>query len=80
MKIETNNLIAKTGLLATATFLLGIVTLWAWNTLATLVGVPEAQFKHIVAAALLAVIARWFILGSAASGECQRFSRKGGNQ
>jgi len=36
-----------------------IFGLWAWNTLSELFSGPVAQYKHIVAALILLVIARW---------------------
>jgi dolichyl-phosphate-mannose--protein O-mannosyl transferase len=30
-------------------FLLTILTLWSWNTLAQLFGLPHAQFRHLIA-------------------------------
>ena len=39
------------------------MSLWAWNTLSALFSFPTAQYKHIVAAMVLAFIARWIISG-----------------
>ena len=36
--------------------------LWSWNTLASLFGAPAAQFKHAVAALLIAAIAKTAIV------------------
>ncbi len=38
-----------------------IFGLWSWNTLAELFGGPQAQYKHMVAAISLLLIARLFL-------------------
>ena len=63
MKPETNKLLAKAGLFSTTATLLSIMALWAWNTVAIPIGMQAAQFKHIVAAAILVFIGRWIVLG-----------------
>lgn len=39
-----------------------IAALWSWNTLATLFGGPEAEMRHVLAAATLALLARFALL------------------
>ena len=48
------------GLLA----LTSILGLWSWNTLAELWSLPEAQYKHVVAAFFLLVILRFGLIPS----------------
>ena len=36
-----------------ALFSIALASLWSWNTLAELVGAPQAQFRHVVAALIL---------------------------
>lgn len=43
--------------------LVSSLCLWAWNTLAELYGGPHAQYKHVVAAIVFALFARWIIFG-----------------
>ncbi len=38
--------------------LIAATGLWSWNTLANLIGAPEAQFRHAIAALLLLAILR----------------------
>jgi hypothetical protein len=35
-----------------------IALLWSWNTLAELTGAPTAEFRHVLAAIVIAVVAR----------------------
>lgn len=63
MKPETNKLLGKAATRSTALILLSVMTLWAWNTVAIPLGAQPAQFKHIVAAAILVFIGRWIVLG-----------------
>lgn len=52
----------KHALLIAATALLVIaLLLWSWNTLATLVGAPEAGFRHALAAVIALLLARGFL-------------------
>ena len=37
---------------------IAVMGLWSWNTLAELLGAPEAQFRHAVAALALLVTLR----------------------
>ncbi len=48
-------------LAAASIALAGIATLWSWNTLAALFGVPTAEFRHLVAALTIALVARALI-------------------
>lgn len=43
-----------------------IATLWSWNTLAELLGGPQAQFKHLAAAAIILALLRWATITSPA--------------
>lgn len=43
---------------AAAIFLASIAVLWSWNTLAELFGFPLAQYKHVVALAVLMFVLR----------------------
>jgi hypothetical protein len=45
----------------TATVAGSAVLLWAWNTLAELIGAPSADFKHVIAAPVIALVLRWLI-------------------
>jgi len=47
------------GLLLGISLVLG---LWTWNTLAELFGLPNTQFKHVLAAIVSASLLRWFFL------------------
>jgi hypothetical protein len=44
--------------------------LWAWNTLGDLFGLPAAQFKHAVAAAIAALLLRLLLLPGRPSHYC----------
>ena len=44
--------------LATGFIVVSSLGLWAWNTVAGLVGAPDAQYKHIIAAMLLLFVTR----------------------
>lgn len=46
---------------AALTVLLMMASLWSWNILADLFDVPQAQFKHIVAAMILLAGSRWIL-------------------
>ena len=39
-----------------------VMALWAFNTVAELMGAPIAQYKHAVAAFALLLIVRWVLL------------------
>lgn len=36
-----------------------VVSLWSWNTIAELFGLPLAQYKHVLAAFCLLFILKW---------------------
>lgn len=38
-----------------------IALLWSWNTLAGLFGGPSAEFKHVLAAVLVATVVRGLV-------------------
>ena len=44
-----------------AFFAITIGCLWSWNALAELFGGPVAQYKHVIAAALLLVSLRFLV-------------------
>ena len=39
-----------------------ILGLWAWNTLADLFNLPEAQVKHVIAATAIVLLLRWLLV------------------
>lgn len=39
--------------------LASVAGLWAWNTLAELFSLPQAQYKHVVAASFLLLVLKW---------------------
>lgn len=41
--------------------LASIAGLWSWNTLAELFSLPQAQYKHVLAALFLSLILRWVL-------------------
>jgi hypothetical protein len=48
--------------LAAAAFaVLSIALLWSWNTLASLLGGPTAEFKHLLAVLVVAATLRGFL-------------------
>jgi hypothetical protein len=50
---------------AVALFLLAsIAGLWSWNTLSELFNLPPAQYKHVLAVALLLLLLKWALSGS----------------
>ena len=52
-------------LFAIGVFLLASVAgLWSWNTITELFNLPQAQFKHVLAAFLLLLILRWTLFPS----------------
>lgn len=52
----------KNFLYAVGLFLLASVAgLWSWNTLSELLNLPQAQYKHVIAAFFLILILRWGI-------------------
>lgn len=54
------NLNYKHYLYAIGLFLLALVTgLWSWNTLSELFNLPQAQYKHVLAAFFILLILRW---------------------
>jgi uncharacterized membrane protein len=54
------NLNHKHYLYAIGLFLLALVTgLWSWNTLSELFNLPQAQYKHVLAAFFILLILRW---------------------
>ena len=56
-------------LYAIGAFLLAAIAgLWSWNTLSELFSLPQAQFKHAVAAFFLLVILRWTLFPRHRSG------------
>ena len=53
----------KDYLLLMAVFLVATMTsLWCWNTLSELFGLPHAQYKHVIAASLLLMFLKWGLL------------------
>lgn len=47
-------------LYAVGLFLLAsVVALWSWNTLSELFHLPQAQYRHAIAALFLILILRW---------------------
>lgn len=42
---------------------LSVLGLWSWNTLAPLFDGPQAQYKHVLAAAVALLILRWSLPG-----------------
>jgi len=39
--------------------LVSILGLWSWNTLSELLNLPQAQYKHVLAAIFLLLILKW---------------------
>lgn len=57
-----NHLDIKHMLLAgLALFAIALASLWSWNTLAELLGAPQAQFRHAVAALVLLATLRFAV-------------------
>lgn len=52
-------------LLALLIIAASIASLWSWNTLAELFNGPQAQYKHVLAAAVAVVVLRWTLLSPA---------------
>lgn len=38
-----------------------IAGLWSWNTLSGLFGLPDAQYRHVLAAMCMLIILKWVI-------------------
>ena len=72
--------IKQVTLASTATVAGSAVLLWAWNTLAELIGAPGAGFKHVIAALVIALVLRWLIWTGAprhhSGGRRNRISRR----
>jgi uncharacterized membrane protein (DUF373 family) len=39
--------------------LFSVAGLWSWNTISELFSLPQAQYKHVLAAFLLLLIVKW---------------------
>lgn len=61
MNPKQHKLITKTAIFLAGAAIASIATLWSWNTVAELVGAPDAQMKHLVAATILIIIVRWLV-------------------
>ena len=52
----------KSVVIAIGSFLvMSVFALWAWNTLSELYNFPMAQYKHVLAAAVMVLLIRWRI-------------------
>jgi len=52
----------KSVLIAVGSFLIvSVSVLWAWNTLSELFNFPIAQYKHVLAAAVVVLLVKWGI-------------------
>ncbi len=58
MKQHIHKQLVIAAALTACAIVFGIATLWSWNTIAELVGGPRAQFKHLLAAAILLLALR----------------------
>lgn len=61
MKNLFTNKITQYAFYVCAFILITIFGLWSWNTLAEVFSGPQAQYKHVVAAISLLLIARLFL-------------------
>ena len=41
--------------------LASIAGLWSWNTLSELFNIPQAQYRHVLAASFLLLILKWVL-------------------
>jgi len=56
--INHKHLLYVTGLFILAS----VAGLWSWNTLSELFNMPQAQYKHVLAAFFLLLILRWSLI------------------
>jgi hypothetical protein len=61
----------KQYLIAAGLFLLAsVAALWSWNTLSELFSLPQAQYRHALAALVLLLVIRWSLLRGRKSRRC----------
>lgn len=62
----------KRYLYAISLFLLTtIASLWSWNTLSGMFGLPQVQYRHVLAAFVLLLILKWVFSASHRTISCE---------